>query len=456
MTKSSQTNMRRRGASRNGTAMRPKASVAGGYSYGQLNARAKGTVQGDELVFEYTELAMTCTVPASTAPPQTVNFYPGASGMSRLDAFALLYSQYRVEMCELEFRPAVGTNTSGIQVTGFSYDFADVPQNLSTCLSVEPRFSDVPWIGGKVSLPVDRMMKSRWHFTANGSNPSGFNAAGAIFWHASGANGAILGNIWCRYRIRFSGPYQTGSSILLTSNTFPGTGSATFGLAQQVATDFIAGSIPASGTTNMLPSLTNTLFQTTGTGAWKSTNSSGAVQVFGSFANALQQYLPTVSPSQLVELILGITLSGFTQTGTPTYAYTPTGNLPQTGKPAIMDSNQEGVPLGGSNNIQHAFIRLVDYISNLSNGQFSLTYPGTVTSGFTPAIVSLLLRPYTLINQGNAPLPTYYSIESRSGRPTFVMRGRELQPEKVDVPDDESEDSVMVVPSTPSQPGKRK
>jgi len=390
--------MRRRGAGRK--ALKPKSSVAAGYSYGQLNARANGTIRGDELVLEFTELAMTCVVPASTAPPQSTQFWPGASGMTRLDTFAQLYSQYRVEAAELEFRPAVGTNVSGIQVTGFAYDGNDIPSSLSTAMGVEPRFSDVPWVGGRVRLPVDRLMKSKWHFTANGSNPSGFNTTGSVFWHASGTNGAILGNIWLKYRVRFSGPTNQVTTMNVASSTFPASGSS-YGLGQAVASDMASAVVSASSPTNWTGDQTNGSINLAMGGV-----SSGLASIFLKPAAPLLASLGSnINPNQLVELIaefMGTTTAP--ATGPIATSWHPNGVNPNTGEFTVQDSMPYEIFVDGSIKVCY---RIVDYLANLVGGELTIAPPGGSNTWLAGTLfnVATWIRPFIQISTGNSVLP---------------------------------------------------
>jgi len=390
--------MRRRGAGRK--ALKPKSSVAAGYSYGQLNARANGTIRGDELVLEFTELAMTCVVPPSTAPPQSTQFWPGASGMTRLDTFAQLYSQYRVEAAELEFRPAVGTNVSGIQVTGFAYDGNDIPSSLSTAMGVEPRFSDVPWVGGRVRLPVDRLMKSKWHFTANGSNPSGFNTTGSVFWHASGTNGAILGNIWLKYRVRFSGPTNQVTTMNVASSTFPAPGSS-YGLGQAVASDLASAVVNATLPTNWTGEQTNGSIDLTRGGV-----SSSLASIFLKPAGPLIASLGSnINPNQLVEFIaefMGITTAP--ATGPISTTWLPNGANPNTGENTIQDSMPYEIFVDGSIKVCY---RIVDYLANMVSAQLTIVAPGSTNSWLAGTLfnVGTWIRPFIQISTGNSVLP---------------------------------------------------
>ena len=214
-------------------------------------AQAKVTpAASDELIFEFEEVAMICTVPATTSPAQYVVLRPGSSGMKRLDQFGLLYDQYRIEKCEIIYRSQVSANTNGLAVVAVDYNSSDIPQSFAETQQQLPRVVGKVWEDMRMTVPTNRLMKSQWHYTATNTGDSGFGPACNINFHSTGVNGTVVGSVWVKYRVRFSGP-STKTMKAPTISPFKSGSVQTLG-PQNVMTGLGTPPAKESGTTSQV------------------------------------------------------------------------------------------------------------------------------------------------------------------------------------------------------------
>jgi len=158
----------------------------------------------------------------------TKSFTPASSGMSRLDSYGKLFDLYRIESLDIEYVPSAGTQNNGRTVFGIDYDSLSESTSVSQVNVLNPLVSTPIWSGAALKVNPQRANKQFWLRTANQSMVE--TAAFVLATYVTGAgSGTIGGQLWVKYRIRFTSPRQTGSGLLVKSmsaigNNFYGTG----------------------------------------------------------------------------------------------------------------------------------------------------------------------------------------------------------------------------------------
>lgn len=144
----------------------------------------------------------------------TYTFVPGGSSLTRVDAYGKLFDLYRVESLSIEYVPSAGTNNNGRTVIGIDYDTLSNNTTTASVNVLNPLISTPIWQEGQVSLSPERMNKQFWLRTSNTVSPSA--AAFAACSYVTGAtSGVVGGQIWVRYRIRFTSPRDANSTLLV-------------------------------------------------------------------------------------------------------------------------------------------------------------------------------------------------------------------------------------------------
>lgn len=131
-------------------------------------------------------------------------FLPGRSGLVRLDGIAALYEQWRVHSVELHYRAYTGTTQSGAVNVGVDYDARTAEPTLADIQALNPNVEGPVWQSAAIPVDVNRVMKGRWHYTAQcADNHPDLGPGFAVVAHSSLAN---AGAIWVTYRVEFTGP----------------------------------------------------------------------------------------------------------------------------------------------------------------------------------------------------------------------------------------------------------
>lgn len=313
-----------------------------------MTQQLKATGAGDELVLSFTELMMVATIPDAATPPQSVSFWPGASGMTRLDQFAQLYDQYQVLSCELIHRSAVSATTNGMAILAVDYNAVDLPLTLVQTEAVVPRWSDKIWANGYLNLDCTKLMKSRWHNTSGTSVAPGFGAAFAALFHATGTNGTIVGDVWCRYKVKFSGP-STGSMMYVGGT----------GARQQSITIVDQAS-------NVIPTLagTSTSVGVFGANVVTKTVLPGSGQPLVQWGLENSSYINGFDQDAYVELETEVYIAGGGHDPAPVFTVSPAGYNSNTAGPATTSI----APYTHSDGSYTLMTHTVDKMSNLING----------------------------------------------------------------------------------------
>lgn len=143
----------------------------------------------------------------------TVKYYgftPGRSGMTILDSVSSTFDNYRVLSAEYHYRPAVGSNRDGIIVAGL--DFSTAMNRISTTLgevqAYSPRMRSAVWQTGKLVVPKTKLSNRATQYTClKTSQPTEDNTPFGLHVGISSSDPPVtFGDIWCRYRVVFSGP----------------------------------------------------------------------------------------------------------------------------------------------------------------------------------------------------------------------------------------------------------
>lgn len=180
------------------------------------------------LVVAHEELAYTVTSQKEKnklVATNRINFWPGKSGLTRLDQFGRMYDQYRVRKLVVKYLTASGTVTSGSTITGIDYDASDYPGTLGALQVNQPKLRVPVWESGSMRLDIDRLNKSRWMFTSAGiaTSTPGFTSACAVTSSAPASDTEIsYGEVWVDYEVVFTGPSLSNASGQFAANSSAG------------------------------------------------------------------------------------------------------------------------------------------------------------------------------------------------------------------------------------------
>jgi hypothetical protein len=172
-----------------------------------------------DITIEYEELMGVVQVLASgqalgftgaTTAASVKQFWPGSSGMSRLDLLGSAWEQYKLHAAEVIYRSSVGTSTNGALIMGIDYDPRDAPTTLAGANVLTPRVRTTVWQSAAVRVDPSRAMKAKWHYCDGPGDPSNETLAAAfgvvVSGNSSATAGTIMGEVWVRYKSTFTGP----------------------------------------------------------------------------------------------------------------------------------------------------------------------------------------------------------------------------------------------------------
>lgn len=111
-----------------------------------------------------TELLLAGAVPddSATALLKTVVLVPDS--FAWLKNIAKSFERVRWNSCVLQWRPAVGTTTSGVIAYGAAWDCSSTdPPNREDVLAQTPVADHPIWQTGRLSLPVSRLRSRAWY-----------------------------------------------------------------------------------------------------------------------------------------------------------------------------------------------------------------------------------------------------------------------------------------------------
>lgn len=133
-----------------------------------------------------------------------LNICPGKSGMSRLDNYAVLYDQYKIEKWNVRFTPRVGTTVSGMYVAGIAYSHLDNPDGVADVAALAPKIHHAVWQGGNLSAAPSKLMKQKWMYVYSAKASAEDTIAGKVAIFVDGDKAEI--DVWVDYAVSFTGP----------------------------------------------------------------------------------------------------------------------------------------------------------------------------------------------------------------------------------------------------------
>jgi hypothetical protein len=144
--------------------------------------------------------------PTLTPEVQNHIFWPGGSGMLRMDQYGSMFELWRANRVVVHYFPAVGTTANGILHMGADFDAFDYVTTRNSVAILTPQHTGPIWNSGTMSIPPDRINRSRWMYTNAGiTNPTSDSSRGFLI--ATAITGTDLpGEVWVEYELDFSGP----------------------------------------------------------------------------------------------------------------------------------------------------------------------------------------------------------------------------------------------------------
>lgn len=144
-------------------------------------------------------------------------FFPGNSGISRLDSFANLFELYRINSARIYYKTATGTTQSGMLHVGVDYDSKEIPTTVAGVAVLYPSFTIPIWSESSLSVQPDRANRAKWMFTfAGGQSHQDMGVGFAVLSGLAASPGAIElvpGEIWIDYDITYSGPVSNQATF---------------------------------------------------------------------------------------------------------------------------------------------------------------------------------------------------------------------------------------------------
>lgn len=132
-----------------------------------------------------------------------------------LKGLATLYDRYVLHSVQVFWKPAVGTNTTGMMMMGIDWDgksdlTTDEKAKLAV-MSAQPCFEVPVWQMGSMSLPKNKLMSRKSYLTETPKEPFEIGdienyCPGCIMYCCTIPKGTAAGHLWVEIDISFSGP----------------------------------------------------------------------------------------------------------------------------------------------------------------------------------------------------------------------------------------------------------
>lgn len=153
-----------------------------------------------------------------TTSPHMV-FWPGNSGLGRLDIFSAMYDLYQLKSIKLRYLTSTGTVQSGEILLGVDYDPKDVATTARGAEEYVPRFRAPLWKNGEMTVPVDRAQKAKWMYTSSGTDTmaESLGPAFAVVLGGHGVANTAVGSLWVDYKLVLQSPAPSQSGAPETS-----------------------------------------------------------------------------------------------------------------------------------------------------------------------------------------------------------------------------------------------
>lgn len=136
----------------------------------------------------------------------SVPISPGITGLTRLDTFARMFEEYKIDRWTVKIRPVVGTTTAGSYVVGGSYDYARPPATFNELAVCSPKATGTVWQPGSISMAPARLMRQKWLITSAKNVTKDESVAGYVGVALDGATSATTVAVWVDYSVTFQGP----------------------------------------------------------------------------------------------------------------------------------------------------------------------------------------------------------------------------------------------------------
>lgn len=137
---------------------------------------------------------------------------PGKSGLNRLDQYARLFQEYRIDKWVVKVKPVVGTTTAGSFVAGISYDYARTPTSFKDIAVLSPKITGTVWQGGTLVASAGRLMRQQWLLTDDRGVTDDEKVAGFVCLALDGAAATTTVAVWVDYSVTLQGPSSVARS----------------------------------------------------------------------------------------------------------------------------------------------------------------------------------------------------------------------------------------------------
>jgi hypothetical protein len=139
------------------------------------------------------------------------SFYPGNSGLARLDQFGQMFELWKVKKLRLHYIPSVGSTQSGMVHMGVDFDNRELPSTPQGVSILEPSTHGAVWKDNSLGIPIERVQRTKWMYTNAGGSVSPETGTGfAVVVSTTGTVDA--GEVWLDYEIEFVGPVPSGQA----------------------------------------------------------------------------------------------------------------------------------------------------------------------------------------------------------------------------------------------------
>jgi len=170
---------------------------------------------------------------------QSFDFFPGATGLPRLDNQARQYELWRPRRVRVWIAPTAPTTLGGARYLAFDYDPTDsgytIPQQIA---QLNPMTATTHWQATELTADNSKVGKGKWMFTrAGGAVHPGLDSGFTAWVGSTGltSTNSVTGTVYCEYSIEFGNPtipnttsksyhlrYMASNSTTLTAgNTLP-------------------------------------------------------------------------------------------------------------------------------------------------------------------------------------------------------------------------------------------
>lgn len=131
---------------------------------------------------------------------------PGGSGLARLDQYASLFQEYRIDKWVVKIKPTVGTTSAGTYVAGVSYDYARQPTDFRGIAVLAPKVTGTVWQAATLTASAQRLMRQSWMLTSGTGVSTEETVSGYVCLATDGTDGRTTMSVWVDYSVTLQGP----------------------------------------------------------------------------------------------------------------------------------------------------------------------------------------------------------------------------------------------------------